>query len=152
MFHGWSGTADQFRHQLGVLALRNRCIALDMRGHGDSEKVDHGYKIHRLARDVFDLLQGLELTDVSLLGHSMGCSVIWCYLDLHQQERVKKLILVDQAPFVTSNPAWSDEERKCAGSLFDSEALLQTCNAIAGPDRHGCSFGTLALAGESPAA
>ena len=40
MLHGWSGTADQFRHQLGALALRNRCIALDMRDHGDSEKVD----------------------------------------------------------------------------------------------------------------
>jgi pimeloyl-ACP methyl ester carboxylesterase len=105
-----------------------------MRGHGDSEKVDHGYRIPRLARDVYDLLQGLGLTDVTLLGHSMGCSVIWCYLDLYQQERIKKLILVDQAPFVTSNPAWSDEERKCAGSLFDSEALLQTCNAIGGPD------------------
>ena len=134
MLHGWSATAEQFRPQINALAEENRCVALDMRGHGDSEKVGHGYKIHRLAKDLYDVLQALELTDVVLLGHSMGCSVIWCYWDLFGHQRLRKLILVDEAPFVTSNPAWSDAERQSAGSLFDLQALLQTCNSIAGPD------------------
>ena len=134
MLHSWSGTAEQFRYQIDGLGERNRCIALDMRGHGDSEKVDYGYKIHRFAKDVYDVLQALELTDVALLGHSMGCSVIWCYWDLFGPRRLRKLIFVDEAPFITSDPAWSDAERQSAGSLFDLEVLLQTCNALAGRD------------------
>ena len=43
---------------------------------------DFGYKIQRLAKDVQEFLTGLELSNVALLGHTMGCSVIWCYWDL----------------------------------------------------------------------
>jgi non-heme chloroperoxidase len=134
MLHSWSGTAEQFHPQIAGLGERNRCIALEMRGHGDSEKVDHGYKIQRLAKDVYDVLQALELTDVVLLGHSMGCSLIWCYWDLFGPQRLRKLILVDEAPFLTSNPAWSDAERRLSGAIWDLQAALSTCNAIAGPD------------------
>ena len=60
MVHGWSGAAEQFQPQIDALSDRNHCVALDMRGHGDSEKVQHGYKIHRLAKDLHDVLQALE--------------------------------------------------------------------------------------------
>jgi pimeloyl-ACP methyl ester carboxylesterase len=52
-------------------------IAVDMRGHGESDKPDNGYAIQRLAKDVQDLLAARNLTDVTLMGHSMGSSVIW---------------------------------------------------------------------------
>jgi pimeloyl-ACP methyl ester carboxylesterase len=51
-------------------------IAVDMRGHGESDKPDNGYNIQRLAKDVQDVLVSLNLTDVTLMGHSMGNSVI----------------------------------------------------------------------------
>jgi non-heme chloroperoxidase len=134
MLHSWSGTAEQFSHQIEDSSQRYRCVALEMRGHGDSDKVDHGYKTHRLAKDLYDVLQALELTNVVLLGHSMGSSVIWSYWDLFAGQRLRKLIFVDEAPVVTSNPAWSDTERQSAGCLFDSEGLLQICNALVGRD------------------
>ena len=39
---GWSQTAAMFRHQLEGLSERYRVIALDWRGHGDSQKVHYG--------------------------------------------------------------------------------------------------------------
>jgi len=134
MLHSWHGTAEQFRHQIEGLSERHRCIALEMRGHGDSEKVDHGYKVQRLAKDVYDVLQALELTDVVLLGHSMGSSLIWCYWDLFGPQRLGKLIFVDEPPFLTSNPTWSDAERRSSGAIWDLQGALSTCNAIAAPD------------------
>ncbi len=107
-----------------------------MRGHGESDKVDFGYKIQRLAKDVHGILTGLGLSEVALLGHSMGCSVIWCYWDLFGSDRVSKLILADQPPFVTSNPAWDSEEHEAAGALMDIDAVVKMCNALAGPDGH----------------
>ena len=66
--------------------------------HGDSGKPAYGYRIARLAKDLEELLEHLNLKDVTLLGWSMGCSVIWGYWDLFRDKRIAKLILCDEAP------------------------------------------------------
>jgi pimeloyl-ACP methyl ester carboxylesterase len=118
MIPGWSQTAEQFKHQLNSLSDRYRVIAFDMRGHGESDKPDFGYRISRLAHDLYEALDKLDLQDVALLGHSMGCSVIWCYWNLFGPTRCSKLILVDQSPFLTANPTWSAEELAASGAIF----------------------------------
>ena len=133
MIPGWSQTAEQFKYQIDGLSDRYRVIAVDLRGHGDSEKPAYGYKISRLAKDVHDMIQAMDLRDVNILGHSMGSSVIWAYYDLYGPERLSKLLLIDQMPMITSNPAWSEEELVNAGSIFTPESLYETINALAGP-------------------
>lgn len=134
MVPGWSQTAAQFRRQIEGLADRYRVIAIDMRGHGDSDKPEHGYRIQRLAKDLWDVLRALDLQDVTLLGHSMGCSVLWCYVDLFGTERIGRFVFCDEPPMLTSNPAWSAQELEDAGAIFSPEAVTQTMNALAGPD------------------
>jgi non-heme chloroperoxidase len=131
---GWSQTAAQFRHQLEGLSNRYRVIAIDMRGHGDSDKPAHGYRIQRLAKDVRDALHGLDVQDATILGHSMGCSVLWCYVDLFGAERVGRFVFCDEPPFLTSNPAWSAQQLEDSGAIFTPESVTQTMNALAGPD------------------
>ena len=134
MIPGWSQTAEQFKHQLTGLSDRYRVIAVDMRGHGESDKPEFGYKISRLAKDIHDLIHALDLDEVNILGHSMGSSVIWNYYDLFGPERLSKLLLIDQMPMITSNPAWSEEERIASGAIFNPQSLYETINALAGPD------------------
>ncbi len=134
MIPGWSQTAEQFKYQIEGLGDRYRVIAIDMRGHGDSEKVSHGYKIQRLSMDVHDALQALGLTDVTLLGHSMGCSVIWGYWELFGSEHLSRIVLVDEPPFLTANPAWSQAELDAAGAIFTPESVTQTYNDLNGPN------------------
>jgi pimeloyl-ACP methyl ester carboxylesterase len=134
MIPGWSQTAEQFKHQITGLSDRYRVIAVDMRGHGESDKPGHGYKISRLAKDVHDMIHALDLDEVNILGHSMGSSVIWNYYDMFGTERLSKLLLIDQMPMITSNPAWSEEERINSGAIFDPQSLYETINALAGPD------------------
>jgi len=131
---GWSQTAAQFKYQLSGLSDRYRVIAVDMRGHGESDKPDNGYTIQRLAKDVQDLLVARNLTDVTLMGHSMGSSVIWSYWQLWGKERLAKLILVDQMPMITADPAWSAQEKEDSGAIFDPTSLYETINKLAGPD------------------
>ena len=109
---GWSQTAAQWKHQVSGLSDRYRVIAVDMRGHGESTKPDHGYTIQRLAKDVQDLLVALNLTDVT----------------------VAKLVLVDQMPMITADPAWSPEEKDDAGAIFDPTSLYATIDKLAGPE------------------
>ena len=131
---GWSQTAAQWKHQLSALSDKYRVVAVDMRGHGESDKPDNGYTIQRLAKDVQDLLVARNLTDVTLMGHSMGCSVIWSYWQLWGKDRLSKLVLVDQMPMITADPKWSAQEKEDAGAIFDPTSLYDTINALAGPD------------------
>ena len=134
LIHGWSQCAEEFKHQIPELSNRYRVIAIDQRGHGESEKPGFGYKIYRLSKDLHELLISMDLTDVTVLGHSMGCSVIWAYWDLFGADRLARIILVDQPPHMTSNPAWTPAETECAGPLFSPESAYDTCNALAGAE------------------
>lgn len=134
MIPGWSQSAAEFKQQLAGLSDRYHVIALDMRGHGESAKPDHGYHIQRLSEDVHEFLVKNNLQDVVLAGHSMGCSVIWGYWEQYGPERLAKLVRIDQMPMITGNPAWSEQERQNAGALFDGKSLFDTINALAGPE------------------
>src|SRR5882762_3821756 len=94
LVHGISQTAEQFKFQIEGLADRYRVIALDLRGHGESEKPNFGLKIHRLAQDLREALVATNADDVTLLGHSMGCSVIWAYWELFGADRLGKIVLI----------------------------------------------------------
>lgn len=128
---GWSQSAAEFSRQIDDLSDVATIYQLDMRGHGDSEKPDHGYRISRLACDLKDVIAKQKLENVDLLGHSMGCSVIWNYLDLFGPEKIRKLVLVDQAPCATSMPGWSSADNIQFGTLFpEYDALAEFCGAI----------------------
>ncbi|MGA2128930.1 MAG: alpha/beta hydrolase, partial [Xanthobacteraceae bacterium] len=131
---GWSQSAMEFKYQLAGLSDKYHVYALDMRGHGDSDKPNHGYRIQRLSADVHEFLAAKDLKGVTLAGHSMGCSVIWGYWEQYGGDRLSKLILVDQMPMITSNPAWSPKELEDAGAIFDGKSLYEAVNALAGPD------------------
>lgn len=131
---GWSQTAAMYDAQLATLSSRYRVIAVDMRGHGESGKPDNGYRIARLAQDTHEFLEAMNLRDVALGGHSMGCSVIWSYWEHFGADRISRLVLIDQAPAVVVWPGWSDDEKALAGALFTPQSLYDTAAAIGGPD------------------
>jgi non-heme chloroperoxidase len=130
----WTNAACEYGPQIENLARDHRVFAVDMRGHGESEKAAHGYRVSRLAADLNDVLTALNLGDVVLMGHSMGCSVIWGYLDLYGPARVGALVLVDQAATQLIQPWWSAEERLAFGCGQTPEELFAMCASLAGPD------------------
>jgi non-heme chloroperoxidase len=97
--------------------------AIDLRGHGESEKVPFGYRIARLAEDIHELISTLQLQKPHLLGHSMGCSLIWSYLDLFGLDEFDRLVLVDQSPLVISRSHWDAQETAESGAVFTGEQL-----------------------------
>jgi non-heme chloroperoxidase len=131
---GWSQTAEQFKFQLQGLADRYRVIAIDMRGHGESDKPDTGYRIQRLAQDLRQALEAFDLHDATLLGHSMGCSVLWCHFDLFGPERIARYVFCDQASFLTADPAWTPQQVADHGAIFTPESVSATAKALRAPD------------------
>ena len=132
LLHGWSQCAEEFKHQIGPLSSRYDVIAVDQRSHGESQKVSYGLRISRLSKDLYELLTELDLNNVAVLGHSMGSCVIWCYLDLFGPERLSKLILVDQSPFLMTDPHWTRQEVEDSGAVDTPQKVFDTIAALRG--------------------
>lgn len=133
LIHGWQQAAELWRYQIDALSAFVRVIAFDHRGHGVSDKPAHGYKVHRLAKDLQDLMTELDLSDAVLVGHSMGCQVVLAYLELFGPQRVSKIALVDEPIFLTIDPAWDERTLAETGAVFPPQAVLDTVNGLANP-------------------
>ncbi|WP_299002398.1 alpha/beta hydrolase [uncultured Shewanella sp.] len=130
MIPAWSQSVKEFKYQVEGLQHDYRVIALDMRGHGLSEQVEHGYRIPRLAKDLHELLCFLDLKDVVLVGHGMGASVMLCLWDLFGDGLLSKLVIIDMPPVLVSNPIWSPLEMHSYGPLVDPVNVLDVMNMI----------------------
>lgn len=94
--HGWAATKNFWN---AVRTIENfRIILFDLRGHGESDKPKH-YSYDRILRDVYELITGLGVRDLYLVGHSMGgiiaTKIATLYADFFN---VKKLVLVATPP------------------------------------------------------
>jgi non-heme chloroperoxidase len=84
-----------WQYQMLALTERGmRCVAYDRRGHGRSDQPGRGYDYDSLADDLAAVLDGLDLREVTLVGHSMGTGEIVRYLTRHGDARVDRVILV----------------------------------------------------------
>jgi hypothetical protein len=59
-----------------------------------------------------------------------GSAVIWCYIDLFGTEHLSKIILVDQPPFPTSDPHWTQQELEDAGAVITAQQVFDTVAAL----------------------
>jgi long-chain acyl-CoA synthetase len=102
--HGFGGQAVQWKYQLQKYALKNRVIALDMRGHGLSDKPTNGYDMPRILADLESAIDILKVTTpFVLVGHSFGGAVAAEYAVNHP-DRLDRLILIATAGEFKLNP------------------------------------------------
>jgi pimeloyl-ACP methyl ester carboxylesterase len=82
-----------------------RCVAFDRRGHGRSSDPGRGYDLNTLADDLAAVIETLDLRNVVLVGHSMGCAEITRYLTRHGAARVARIALIaPTTPFLLKTP------------------------------------------------
>ncbi|HNN13204.1 MAG TPA: alpha/beta fold hydrolase, partial [Anaerolineales bacterium] len=95
--HGFGGKAEQWQYQMQKFALDSRVIALDMRGHGLSDKPSTGYDMPRIQLDLETALTQLKVsTPFVLVGHSFGGAVVTDYA-LNHPDHIEKLIIIATA-------------------------------------------------------
>jgi non-heme chloroperoxidase len=96
--HGWPGNHHLFEYQFNRLPKYGyRCIGMDIRGFGKSDKPFSGYDYDTLADDVRGVVEALGLRDFTLVGHSTGGAIAARYMGRHQGYGVSKLVLVAAA-------------------------------------------------------
>jgi non-heme chloroperoxidase len=103
-------------------------LAMDYRGHGQSEQIKkQGMRIARLSKDLQEVIDAFRLERVSLLGHSMGCGVIWSYIELFREEKIVSLILVDQPPTLMKSNLVEHgyDDQWCVVKITEAPAIVE---------------------------
>lgn len=104
---GWPFDHRCYEYQFNQLPQQGfRCVGIDMRGFGLSDKPWDGINYDTFADDIHQVLRALDLRDATLIGHSMGCAIALRYMTRHGGDnRVTSLTLLGAAaPIWTQRP------------------------------------------------
>ncbi|MBV9793981.1 MAG: alpha/beta hydrolase [Actinobacteria bacterium] len=97
--HGWPLSADAWDDQLKLVAGHGfRGVAHDRRGHGRSTQTWTGHDMDHYADDLAAVIHGLDLHDVTLVGHSTGGGEVVRYLSRHGTDRIQSAVLIGAVP------------------------------------------------------
>jgi pimeloyl-ACP methyl ester carboxylesterase len=118
LLHGYSDSWFSFSRVLPALPRTWRVIALDQRGHGESDKPSAGYTMRELAADVVDFMDAMRIERATIVGHSMG-SLVAQQVAAAAPARVERLVLVGSA---TTGRA-----------IIDVDAFERTVRALSDP-------------------
>jgi non-heme chloroperoxidase len=118
LVHGYPLSSRAWDKQVPVLLeAGHRVITYDRRGFGKSSQPVSGYDYDTFAADLNALLSELDLTDVTLVGHSMGTGEVTRYLGTYGSARIARGVLISPIPpFFLQTP---DNPEGMPGSLFD---------------------------------
>jgi pimeloyl-ACP methyl ester carboxylesterase len=110
----WDGVAPR------LVGAGLRVVALDLRGHGESEQPDDGYDFASVGQDVSSALAGLELERPVLVGHSWGAHVALQYA-AERPGALAGLVMVDgglRSAAEFAGPTREDTRRRLAPPRF----------------------------------
>ncbi|MEL1255340.1 alpha/beta hydrolase [Flavobacterium sp. DGU38] len=102
LIHGWPLSNEMWEYQIEFLVQNNfRVIAYDRRGFGKSSQPWDGYDYDTLTDDLHEIIEQLQLENVTLVGFSMGGGEVVRYFSRHGGKGVTKAALISSIiPFL----------------------------------------------------
>jgi pimeloyl-ACP methyl ester carboxylesterase len=93
LIHGWACSADFWKESFYAFPGK-RVIAIDLPGHGQSDKPQLDYSINHFARSVDAVMKHAGVKKAVLVGHSMGTPIARQFYRLHPN-RTLAIVIVD---------------------------------------------------------
>jgi pimeloyl-ACP methyl ester carboxylesterase len=124
MLHGFTGHAHTWDKTAAALSDRYRGLALDQRGHGDTDWAQL-YGSRPMVDDVARFLDALDLDRVVLMGLSMGGMVSYLFAAAHP-ERIERLIILDIGPEIDRTGM-----KRITSSLTEADVFETEDDAVA---------------------
>lgn len=159
LVHGWAADMGVWRFQVPELSRHARVIAIDLPGHGASDKPRTAYTMDFFARAIDAVMRDAGVDRAVLAGHSMGTPVVRQFYRLYPQKTIA-LVAVDGAlqnlysghldPLIEQlrGPAYEEFAAKFIAAMFPNpgtEALRDaTLRTVAATPQHvmvGCFEG-----------
>lgn len=148
---GFMCTTKFFERNVEELAKKFRVVTFDPRGYGLSSKTLQGNTLKAHARDVKELIDGLGLENVTLMGWSLGASTVCVYAEEYEEYRLAAVGFIDAflSPFaygewngykfsgykvkeyISGRKLWLTDPERYNEYFFDTVA----CPELTGEDR-----------------
>src|SRR5579859_628269 len=130
LIHGITSSSLSWVRVAPRLAAGRRVIAVDLKGHGDSDRPATGYRLADQADEVAGLCTALGLADVSLIGHSWGGGIA-LQLAARGDLPIKRLVLEDPAVGQASQTPEQAAQREQMAAFYVSSVGLSRDEADA---------------------
>lgn len=117
LLHGFLGNLSMWKEIVPELAKKNRVIAIDLLGHGQTGNLGYIHTMEDQAKMVKFVIQNLKLRRVTLIGHSMGGYVALVFSDLFPKNTKGFCLL--------NSTAYPDSEEKKTGRERAIKAVKQ---------------------------
>ena len=101
LVHGWTSFASSWSTVAEYFRDRFHIIAPDLRGHGDSDKPQTGYRLRDFTEDVRRLIKNLELRKPAYVGHS------WAVTSARSWHRMRRILFRGPSLKIPSSGACS---------------------------------------------
>ena len=92
--HGWSCSLKYWKANIPAFVNQSRVIAIDLPGHGESDKPQTTYSMDLFARAIEAVLEDAKVERATLVGHSMGTPVIRQFYRKYPN-KTRALVIVD---------------------------------------------------------
>ena len=125
LIHGWCCDRTYFAPQAAHFAPTRRCISVDLRGHGQSDKPEQEYSIAGFADDVAWLCAQLGVERPVVAGHSMG-GLVALAMDLLPRAEARDILV--------EGPAAVHERRVARGLREDGGIDDEAFHLVELPD------------------
>jgi pimeloyl-ACP methyl ester carboxylesterase len=148
----WALSSVAWQYQMiSVVDSGRRAIAYDRRGHGRSDDPGRGYDYDSLADDLAQVIDQLDLRNLTLVAHSMGSGEAVRYLTRYGDDRIDRLLLLaPTTPFLLKT---SDNPDGVDGGLLAlqldawrddfAQWILENQGPYFGDGQPGCSASSL---------
>ena len=133
LIHGWTMNVDNWRDQIPDLMKRSRVIAIDLPGHGQSDKPQITYNMDLFARAVEAVMRDAKVKRAVLVGHSMGTPVARQFYRKYP-EKTLAIVIVDGVLRQLGDKAMMDGMMKSFRSPNYMQTITQMFSMMNGPN------------------
>ncbi len=129
--HGLSSSHLELRNFINEFSDYH-CVCYDQRGHEASDRTTSHMNIKTLGQDMNELIEYLDLKDVTVIGHSMGAATIFSYVNQFGCSKLKRIVAADMSPYMRNDGweggigqgKWTDEDfMRDFDNMFDDLGL-----------------------------
>ena len=109
LLHGAGDSWHSWELVLPHLPSTYRTYAITLRGHGLSDHPPQGYSRAEFAADITSFLKKMDLSGVTLAGHSLGSFVAQVVAENDTDARITRLVLIGSGPGAPRDPSKPSE-------------------------------------------
>lgn len=124
LLHGFLESSSMWNAIINDFSESHTIIAIDLPGHGNSGFISEIHSMELMGAVVYGILEHLEITKATFIGHSMGGYVCLAFIEKYS-EIVEKLVLINSIPSEDSEARKRHRERTLKIIDKNKEAFVQ---------------------------